>query len=324
MTNKNRGGKNHKKKQQPFVSVCTPTYNRRPFISHMIKCFEHQTYPKNRMEWIILDDGTDKIEDLVKHIPQVKYFKYDKKMTLGEKRNLMHTKTCGEILVYMDDDDYYPPNRISHAVKMLQTHPSALCAGCSEIYIYFKHIDKIVKFGPYGEKHATAGTFAFKKALLNDHTYENSAALAEEKAFLKGYTVPLVQLDPFQTILVFSHEHNTFDKKKLLENPNPLFVEETDKKVDMFVKDAETRDFYMNEIIDLLKEYEPGRPIMKLDVLEQIIQIEEKRRKDAERVAQNMANENGKCIMIKQQDGIPKKTQSGPNIAIITTTTKSD
>ena len=60
----------------PFVSLCTPTFNRRPFIPYMIKCFEHQTYPKDRIEWIIIDDGTDPIGDLVKHIPQVKYFYY--------------------------------------------------------------------------------------------------------------------------------------------------------------------------------------------------------------------------------------------------------
>jgi glycosyltransferase involved in cell wall biosynthesis len=62
----------------PFVSVCTPTFNRRPFIQSMIKCFEHQDYPNDRIEWIIIDDGTDKIGDLVKDIPQVKYFAYDK------------------------------------------------------------------------------------------------------------------------------------------------------------------------------------------------------------------------------------------------------
>ena len=44
------------------------------------------------MEWIIIDDGTDKIEDLVKDIPQVKYFKYDEQMVLGKKRNIMHEK----------------------------------------------------------------------------------------------------------------------------------------------------------------------------------------------------------------------------------------
>ena len=80
------GKKNNKKKNKvkPFVSLCTPTLNRRPFIPYMIKCFEHQKYPKNRIEWIIIDDGTDKIEDLVKDIPQVKYFKYDEKMPLGK------------------------------------------------------------------------------------------------------------------------------------------------------------------------------------------------------------------------------------------------
>jgi glycosyltransferase involved in cell wall biosynthesis len=67
-------------KDFPFVSICTPTFNRRPFIPIMLRCFEIQDYPKKYIEWIIIDDGTDKIEDLVKDIPQVKYFKYDTKM----------------------------------------------------------------------------------------------------------------------------------------------------------------------------------------------------------------------------------------------------
>ena len=61
------GKKSKNKKELPFVSVCTPTFNRRPFIPYMIKCFNHQDYPKDRMEWIIIDDGTDKIEDIIKN-----------------------------------------------------------------------------------------------------------------------------------------------------------------------------------------------------------------------------------------------------------------
>ena len=63
--------------EQPFVSVCTPTYNRREFIPYIIECFLKQDYPMEKMEWIIVDDGTDKIEDLVCDIPQVRYFKYE-------------------------------------------------------------------------------------------------------------------------------------------------------------------------------------------------------------------------------------------------------
>ena len=80
-----------------------------------------------------------------------------------------------------------------------------MCASSSEIYVYFKHISKMYQFGPYGPNHAAAGTFAFRTELLKSTSYEDHAALAEEKKFLKDYTVPFVQLDPFKTILVFSH-----------------------------------------------------------------------------------------------------------------------
>lgn len=301
---KPKNKKNSDNSKYPFVSVCTPTFNRRPFITHMVKCFENQDYPKNRMEWIIIDDGTDKIGELVSHIPQVKYFSYDEKMPLGEKRNLMHVKSKGDILVYMDDDDFYPPDRVSHAVETLTDNPAALCAGSSEIYIYFKHIGKLYQFGPYGPNHATAGTFAFKRALLEQTKYEDSAALAEEKAFLKNYTVPFVQLNPLKSILVFSHEHNTFDKRKLLEKPNQQYVRESNKTVDMFIKDPDMKRFYMEEIEEKLVDYEPGRPAMKPDVLKQIIEIEEKRRHEAEQMAQRMTSQGS--VMIQQGAGPPR------------------
>ena len=286
MGKKNKN-KNKNTQDLPFVSICTPTFNRRPFIPFMIKCFQHQDYPMDKMEWIIVDDGTDKIEDLVGEIPQVKYFKFDEKMPLGKKRNIMHEKTKGEIIVYMDDDDYYPPERVSHAVKTLLKKPQALCCGSSEIYIYFKHIDKLVQFGPYNPNHATAGTFAFRRKLLEQHQYNDTAALAEEKEFLKNYTVPFAQLDPLKTILVFSHEHNTFDKKKLLGGLGSEYIKESAKTVKMFVKKKEFRDFYMNELELLLKDYEPGRPIMKPDVLKQTSEIEKQRELDMENNIKN-------------------------------------
>lgn len=292
-----KGKEKSVKNELPFVSVCTPTFNRKPFIPFAIKCFMHQDYPKERMEWIIIDDGTDKIEDLVSDISQVKYFKYDEKMSLGKKRNLMHEKSKGDIIVYMDDDDYYPPQRVSHAVNMLQTHPNAMCAGASEIYIWFKHINQMYQFGPYGPNHATAGTFAFKRDLLKDHKYDDHAALAEEKAFLKNYTVPFVQLEPKKTILVFSHIQNTFDKKKLLENGENKFQKRSPRTVDEFIKEPEMREFYMETIEKLLENYKPGDPSNKPDVLKQIKEIEEERRKMMEQHQANNGGNGGKIIL---------------------------
>jgi len=286
------------KKYYPFVSVCTPTFNRRPFIPTMFQCFKNQIYPKDRIEWIIVDDGTDCIRDLIESsgITQIRYFREEKKMALGEKRNYMHSKIKGTIIVYMDDDDYYPPERVSHAVDTLQNNREALCAGSSEIYVYFKHIQKMYQGGPYGPNHATAGTFAFRVELLKDHKYEDNAALAEEKYFLKNYTVPFVQLDPLKTILIFSHEHNTFDKRKLLCNQNDFF-KPSNKTIDQFIRQANEdsiKQFFMTDIDGLLLNYSPGEPCMKPDVLIQIKEIEEKRRVLMEQQNSFMINEPGK------------------------------
>lgn len=294
-----------KKKQQkvlPLVSVCTPTFNRRPFIQNMFECFRNQDYPKSKIEWIIVDDGTDKIGDLIKEadIPQIKYYEVNDKMPLGAKRNFMHQQVKGDIIVYMDDDDYYPPERISHAVETLLDNPDALCAGSSEIYIYFKGMNKMIQCGPYGPNHATAGTFAFRKELIKQTKYEDHAALAEERAFLKDYTVPFAQLDPMKTILVFSHEHNTFDKRKMFEQQqDPRYFKESGKVVNNFIRrknEKSIKKFFLEEIDNMLKYYEPGLPKMKPDVLVQMKEIEAKREAMKQEMLEKQ-KENGPIIL---------------------------
>jgi glycosyltransferase involved in cell wall biosynthesis len=266
------------KKELPFVSICTPTFNRRPFWEYTIKCFMHQNYPKDRMEWIIIDDGTDKIEDLVSHIPQVKYFKYDEKMTLGKKRNIGNEKAKGDIIIYMDDDDYYPPERVKHAVETLKDS-KALCAGSSAMFIHFKHINKMLQFGPYGPNHATAATFAFKRELLKQTKFDEESSVAEERKFLKDYTIPFVQLESKKSILVFSHNHNSFDKKELLKQlPNPN-VHETPLTPKDLVKEADIYKFFMEDIDGLLDNYDPGKPDYKHDVKKQLEEIKIDREK---------------------------------------------
>jgi glycosyltransferase involved in cell wall biosynthesis len=293
---------------RPFVSICTPTFNRRPFIPFAIQCFLNQDYPKDQMEWIIIDDGTDKVEDMFTQVPQVKYFKYDEKMSLGKKRNIANDKSVGDFIIYMDDDDYYPPTRISHAVEMLEKNPHILCAGSSEMHLYFKHIQKMYKFGPYGPNHATAATFAFRRELLSQTRFHDDVALAEEKIFLKNYTIPFVQLDSMKTILVFSHIHNSFDKKILLKDLPTPFITESTKTVDDFIQfshifESDLKKFFMEDIDELLQAYNPGDPSHKKDVMTQLDAITKHRT--------NMANQQ------KQYMDILKKLNINPNDSLV-------
>ena len=327
MTKNNKNSHNNKKNNTstnpPFVSVCTPTFNRRPFIEMMVACFDSQDYPKDRMEWIIIDDGTDPIEDLVGGHPNVKYFRYTNKLSLGKKRNMMHDKSKGDIIVYMDDDDYYPPERVSHAVDMLTTHPSALCAGSSEMYIYFNDRKRMVQFGPYGKDHATAGTFAFKRQLLKQTRYNEDACLAEEREFLKGYTIPFVQLDPLKTILVFSHSHNTMDKRILLDNieivghPDSQYAKYSLKTLGDFIKDNKIVKFFTEDLEKRLAAYEPGDIKLKPDVLKQIGEIEEKKKQMMKSIQAQQAHQAQNPSQLKivfQEEGKSPRELSMPEV----------
>lgn len=232
---------------RPFVSVITPTYNRRKFLPSLIKCYKSQTYPADRMEWIILDDGDDCVQDVfleaAKTIPNLRYIRREPKLLIGAKRNILNKEAKGDIIVAMDDDDYYCPERVAHVVFRFAAEPTVELAGSSEIYMYYTDNKKIYNLGPYNKNHATNGTMAWRRSYAATHVYDETVSFAEEKSFLEGYKHKMIQLDAMKVMLVISHSQNTFDKKTLRENPNP-FVKETKLTLKNFIRDAELRDFF--------------------------------------------------------------------------------
>jgi len=240
----------HRGMDLPFVSVLTPTYNRRKFIPIIIKCWMEQTYPKNRMEWLILDDGTDSVEDIFKayadKIPQIRYIREEGKKTIGAKRNRLNQEAKGDILIAMDDDDYYPPERVAHVVRKFQQNPSIQLAGSSEIFMYYTDIKTIYKLGPYHATHATNGTMAWRRSYALSHAYDETVTHAEERSFLDGYKNPMIQLDSRKVMLVFAHSENTFNKTAMRDQPNNPFVKKTAFKMRDFIRNAEIRAFFSN------------------------------------------------------------------------------
>jgi glycosyltransferase involved in cell wall biosynthesis len=225
-------------KKLPLVSVLTPTFNRRKFIPQFLRNIKRQDY-KGSIEVLIADDGDDNIEDLVPKNSIFKYIKMTEKKPIGFKRNLLCREAKGEILIHMDDDDFYPNSRISHAVEKLDKS-QAYIAGCSKLFIYKKSLG-IAEYGPISKFHASAGTFAFFKEYLDKNRFDDSADTGEELFFTHHFTNPLIQLDPGKTILVISHSQNTYSKDHLI-------MKKTNFNLKSFVKDKIDYDFYMNKL----------------------------------------------------------------------------
>jgi glycosyltransferase involved in cell wall biosynthesis len=222
-------------KSKLLVSILTPTYNRRFFIPQYLKNIYRQNYLGD-IEIIVADDGTEPIEDLLVKDGRIRYFKFDDKKTLGFKRNFLAEQAKGQILINFDDDDYYPPNRISHAVQAL-TKSDKLIAGASQIYIYNAFSNQISVSGPFGPNHATAGTFAFKREYLDQCSFDAEKPAQEEPSFTNGFSSPMVQLNPKETILVMQHQFNTWDKTNTSQTSSGL-------KLKDFMRDPNDIRFY--------------------------------------------------------------------------------
>lgn len=238
-----------------IVSVVTPTYNRRKFIPILIEIYRSQTFPKQKMEWIILDDGKDSVQDLfelVTHqLPNIRYIHSHDKLRIGAKRNFLNREARGSIIVAMDDDDYYPPERVQTVVQAFKKHPHVELAGSSEMWMYYHDTRKVMIAGPYHPNHATNGTMAWRKTYANTHQYNEHVTQGEEASFLEEYRHPMIQLDPMKTILVICHSDNTVDKFKMRKEhlaadirPS-LKMKEAPYTLTQLVKEPLIRQFYL-------------------------------------------------------------------------------
>jgi len=209
----------------PFVSVICPTWERRAFLPYLLYLFQYQDYPADKRELVILDDSAQSNEDLIAmmvdaRVDNVRYIHSPERLDLGEKRNKLNELAKGEYIVCFDDDDYYPPNKISAQVGEMQRN-NALFSGSDTIYIWYSHLDKIYRTHSFGAHHALNGTFAYHRHFLKNHRYEDTARLAEEQAFLNNFTAPVLQIDPREAILCISHSANTYDKDFVLGSSQP-------------------------------------------------------------------------------------------------------
>jgi hypothetical protein len=125
----------------PTVSIITPTYNRRSMFRLPILNFNSTDYPKHKLQWIIVEDSEYKecIELLLppkaSHTKMgLKYIRLDEKTSIGQKRNIAIENADNEVIVCMDDDDYYYPQSIRNRVNALMTYQDTKkCVACTTI-----------------------------------------------------------------------------------------------------------------------------------------------------------------------------------------------
>jgi hypothetical protein len=118
----------------PLVSCLMPTRDRRRFVAHAVEQFLRQDHP--RRELVVVDDGTDAVDDLLPPDPRIRYHRVQRQRTLGGKRNLACSLARGELLAHWDDDDWMPSHRLSAQARTLAEHPAAGACGLAQLRFF--------------------------------------------------------------------------------------------------------------------------------------------------------------------------------------------
>ncbi len=102
----------------PYLSVIIPTYNEEAGIEECIKSLYQQNYSKEKIELIVVDDGsTDKTVDIIRKYP-IKVLTQEHKGK-SEALNLGVKSSTHDFIVTVDADTIFDKDCLMHLVRPL-------------------------------------------------------------------------------------------------------------------------------------------------------------------------------------------------------------
>lgn len=103
----------------PTVSVIIPTYNRKELLRETLNSLAQQTYPSDRFEVIIVDDGsTDGTAGITEEaFPFIVRYYWQKNQGDAAARNLGTRQSEADILVFLDDDILVEDGYLTYLVQ---------------------------------------------------------------------------------------------------------------------------------------------------------------------------------------------------------------
>ena len=214
----------------PMISIVTPTYNRRSMIDLCFHNILWSDYPIDKIQWIVVEDSDDLMkassDKLVEFADKAKgldftYIPLQGKRSVGYKRNIGCDAAKHDIIVFMDDDDHYPPTSFRRRVSWL-TKPvgperrEAQAVGCTMIAMYdLKRGTSAVNVPPWtlplGQRVSEA-SLAFRKSFWQDRHFAD-IGIAEGEEWLVGREADFLEINPQQIIVAFSHGNNSCSRR---------------------------------------------------------------------------------------------------------------
>lgn len=243
-----------------MVTVIIPTYKRAHYISRAIKSIQEQTYKD--VEIIVVDDNNPDTEyrellekemEKYKNCPNIKYIQHEKNKNGAVARNTGIKEAKGEYITFLDDDDYFLPNRLEKMVEGLEKNKEYSCAYSSNIVTRNKKI--------IGHNKAQKSGKLKKELLLDEFCFGSGSNMffrAEAIKSLNGFDESFERHQDIETMLRY------LERYQLLAVEDYLLVKTQDDRsnepnLEKYIKVKENYFNVFKKDINKLEEKDQNR-----------------------------------------------------------------
>jgi hypothetical protein len=231
----------------PNVTIVTPTKNRHTLFSMALNNYNMFKYPKEKIEWIIVEQVPEILgmeheqEGVYDLLPKkirsktiigdskvsvektpIRYFQIQSNeyIPIARMRNICNGFASHDIIIHMDDDDYYEPISIETRVKVLAKYAESgvECVGCSKIGVY-DILGKKSTITSDGILSLSEASLAYTKKFWQDQQFDENDHLGEYRGLIMGRFEKVMDIPYSFVLIAMKHGTNTAQDVKKMDIP---------------------------------------------------------------------------------------------------------